>query len=195
LVAASAAVNRIPRRRKLYIPGFPDHKFLGGRRFSDTTGGLLDIFTPQIPAATSGFEVDFDPDGNAYVATAERILRYEGEPGTFGDVFVDGVRGCAAICQSSIAVAAGGPGVPARARSTYRDKSSVGLEDSRSMHPAVVSATASNASISRRSLILPYNRQTRPNSARQSSSKRKSLTGIAPPQAAWLWVSSNILEE
>ena len=79
----------------LYIP---DVRFETITRFTGTTGDSLGAFTFPVEAAASPiFDTIFGPDGNAYAATAERILRFDGESGTFLDTYIDGVGGTIAF--------------------------------------------------------------------------------------------------
>ncbi|MEZ6088875.1 MAG: dockerin type I domain-containing protein [Pirellulaceae bacterium] len=64
------------------------------RHFSGDTGESLGRFDESTTARTSPiFAMDFGPDGNAYAAISDRVLRYDGETGAFLDVFVDGIAG------------------------------------------------------------------------------------------------------
>jgi len=76
----------------------PDFKLQDVRSFNGTTGELQQVFPRNSFLIESfAFDVVLGPDGNAYVPTAERILRYEGETGQFLNVFVEGTGGAIAF--------------------------------------------------------------------------------------------------
>lgn len=62
--------------------------------FNGTTGKLQQAYGGDgAPMDAVGFDVVLGPDGNAYVPTGLRVLRYEGETGDFLGTFVDEAGG------------------------------------------------------------------------------------------------------
>lgn len=77
---------------QLYVPDI--QQFHDVRRFSGATGTFLGVFanSPD-PTNYPIFDIQFGPDGNAYAATGDGILRFDGETGHPLDTFVAGTGG------------------------------------------------------------------------------------------------------
>ena len=76
----------------------PDLKLEDTRSFNGTTGELQQVFSfADAPIESSVFDLVWGPDGSLYAATAERIIRFDGETGEFTNTFVDSVGGSIAF--------------------------------------------------------------------------------------------------